>query len=575
MDVSLIHQQTGYNFQISEFSLLSFIYEVASKVFQIKINSLELYYQEKLIPNSEINALQYFKNFPVLIQVKDLTKAGSSSKADQKYQKKKHFVKCQICRLKKSIFYCRQCNQFICFECNVRYPEHYEHQKINLESGDLLLCFEEYRSIIIKRLDILCNAYKLSKENIIDILERRDIFEKLIDTLKELDKKTGQLTAMETSFKCTDQLFKMYNTNLREIEPPKFIEDTEGCFSIINEREHEMRDFIPFINLQIIKSQFNEKMFVFIKKIQELFNDLMNCINYRLNESTKLNDMTYDDIVNYNNQRINEDKESDSESDFSKKLKLPDPEINTNNNKLNDYDKKSNLNNTSINNENEDKNSNSQNNQSNLSNSNIKKNKDKDKDNDINDENNLALFLSSKKKGKINNKKEEGEKTEIKQRKKLFPLLMDSNKKKTKMNLLNRIKEKALNSEKNKEEDNILNDNNNILLKTILNKKIKKLKNGSDFPLIKTFKSENKSDIDIKPLTSQKMDKKNKLFLSHENINNLTKSKSHSKVKIFDTINTKIKTIKYNNKTKTENNFDKSKKNKHIQMKGNKFSFSN
>ena len=76
----------------------------------------------------------------------------------------------------------------------------------------------------------------------------------MIQTLKELDKKTEQLTVMETSFKCTDQLFKMYNTNLREIEPPKFIEDTEGCFSIINEREHEMREFIPFINLQIIKS---------------------------------------------------------------------------------------------------------------------------------------------------------------------------------------------------------------------------------------------------------------------------------------------------------------------------------
>ena len=107
---------------------------------------------------------------------------------------------------------------------------------------------------------------------------------------------------------------------------------------------------------------------------------------------------------------------------------------------------------------------------------------------------------------------------------------MDSNKKKAKMNLLNRIKEKALNNEKNKEEDNILNDNNNILLKTILNKKMKKMKNGSDFPLIKTLKSENKSDIDIKPLTNKKMDKNNKLFLSHENIYNLTKSKSHSKV---------------------------------------------
>ena len=331
MDVSLIHQQTGYNFQISKFSLLSFIYEVASKVFKIRINYIELYYQEKLVPNSDTNAFQYFKNFPIIIQVKDLSQAGATVKTDKRRAKRKHYVKCQICRLKKSIFYCRQCNQFICFECNVRFPEHYEHQKINLESGDLLLCFEEYRNIIIKQLDILCNSYKFSKQNIVEILERRDIFEKLIQTLKELDKKTEQLTAMETSFKCTDQLFKMYNNNLREIEPPKFIEDTEGSFSVINEREHEMKEFIPFINLQIIKSKFNEKMFVFIKEIQQLFNELMNSINFRLNEASKLYDMTYDDIVQYNNQRINEDKGSDSDSDFSKQLKVPDSNKNQNN----------------------------------------------------------------------------------------------------------------------------------------------------------------------------------------------------------------------------------------------------
>lgn len=574
MDVSLVHQQTGYNFQISEFSLLSFIYEVASKVFQIKINSIELYYQEKLVPNSEINALQYFKKFPILIQVTDLTKSGSPSKADQKHQKKKQFIKCQICRLKKSIFYCRQCNQFICFECNVRYPEHYEHQKINLESGDLLLCFEEYRSIILKRLDILCNAYKLSKENIIDILERRDIFEKLIETLKELDKKTGQLTAMETSFKCTDQLFKMYNTNLREIEPPKFIEDTEGCFSIINEREHEMRDFIPFINLQIIKSNFNEKMFDFIKKIQELFNNLMNGINYSLNESTKLHDMTYDDIVNYNNQRINEDKESDSDSDFSKKLKYPDPQPNIN------Y-KNENKNNNQNNNNNDDKNSSNQSSRSN-SNSNSYTNTNKENynnNNNINndDENIPSIFSSNIKNKNINKnktKKEEREKTEIKTRKKLFPLLLDSNRKKAKMNLLNKIKEKALNNEKNKKEDNSNNGiDNNKLFKTILNNKIKKKHNINSFPLIKTIKNKNKSEVDIKSLYKNKIDKNNKLFLSRENIYDLSKSKSQLKLKIYDTINTKIKNLKYNNKT--ENNFEKLKQNKHIKLKGNKNSFSN
>ena len=562
MDVSLVHQQTGYNFQISQFSLLSFIYEVSSKVFQIPINSIELYYQDKLVPNSDINALQYFKNFPILIQVKDLTKAGSASKAGQKQVKKKHYVKCQICRLKKSIFYCRQCNQFICFECNVRYPEHYEHQKINLESGDLMLCFEEYRSIIIKRLDILCNAYKLSKENIIDILERRDIFEKLIETLKELDKKTGQLTAMETSFKCTDQLFKMYNTNLREIEPPKFIEDTEGCFSIINEREHEMREFIPFINLQIIKSQFNVKLFDFIKNIQELFNDLMNCINFRLNESTKLYSMTYDDIVQYNNQRINEDKESDSDSDFSKKLKLSDDNKNNNNN-INE-DKISNNNSTisfksSTNNKKEEKNKENKNNSNNIN------------DKDINIK--PLIFTSNKKK----ENEKEGEKTEIKPKKKLFPLLMDSNKKKNKMNLLNKIKENAINNEKkNKVENNIINgEHSNILLKTILNKKIKKKNSLNAFPLIKTMKkNENKSEIDIISLNENKKDKNDRLFLSHENSSNLTKSKTHLKLKICDTINTKIKNLKYNHKIKTENNLKIKKKEKSLFQK-NKNSFSN
>ena len=522
MDVSLVHLQTGYNFQISKYSLLSFIYEVSSKVFQIPINSIELYYQEKIVPNSELNAFQYFKNFPIIIQVKDISKIGSTVRPDTKPPKRKHYIKCHICRLKKSIFYCRQCNQFICFECNVRYPEHYEHQKINLESGDLLLCFEEYRTIIIKQLDILCNSYKLSKENIIDILERREIFEKLIETLKELDKKTGQLTAMETSFKCTDQLFKMYNNNLREIEPPKFIEDTEGCFSIINEREHEMRDFVPFINLQIIKSKFNEKMFIFIKNIQELFNDLMNCINFRLNESTKLKEMTYEDIIQYNNQRINEDKESDSDSDFSKQLKIPDSnESKNNNNKSNNI------------NENEDISSNNKSTNSKIRSQNkINNNNTDDKSgyalnisnnkNDNDDKIIPSIFMSGKKKDK-----EEG-KTQIKSKKKLFPLLLDSNIK-NKINLLNKIKENTLNgptlfkkniiTNKNKnedkikkdykeEEDNDKNDNNNIiLLKTILNKKSKK--NINLFPLIKTKKkNENNSDIHIKSLDEKEIKKK-------------------------------------------------------------------
>ena len=571
MDVRLVHQQTGYIFQISKFSLISFIYEVASKVFKIQINSIELYYQEKLVPNSDTNALQYFKNFPILIQVKDLTKAGSTIKTEKKRSRKKHYVKCQICRQKKSIFYCRQCNQFICFECNVRFPEHYEHQKINLESGDLLLCFEEYRSIIIKQLDILCNSYKMSKENIIDILERRDIFEKLIQTLKELDKKTEQLTALETSFKCTDQLFKMYSNNLREIEPPKFIEDTEGSFSIINEREHEMRDFIPFINLQIIKSKFNEKMFAFIKTTQKLFNDIMNEINFRLNESTKLHDMTYDDIVQYNTQRMNEDKDSDSDSDISKQLKESISKNNNNKNDENNSNSNSNSNNSNKNpNVNDDKKNSNNINEANSKNSTDSKISSKSKtsvnDNVGDSKKNIPSIFTSEKKRK--------EKEEISLNKKLFPFILgDINKKSiNKKNLLNKIKENALNFDKSLNESK----QNRLLLKSLLDKKLKKNKSIESFPLINKFKkNENNSDFNIKLLDDNKNEKNNELFLSHGNLNNLSKSKSQLKIKIFDTINTnKINNIKNSTKMKTDN-FKNSSKIKQIRIKDNKNSFSN
>ena len=53
---------------------------------------------------------------------------------------------------------------------------------------------------------------------------------------------------------------------------------------------------------------------------------------------------------------------------------------------------------------------------------------------------------------------------------------------------------------------------------------------------------------------------KRKLVLFKDSINNLSKSKSQIKLKICDTINTKIKNLKHNinndyNKIKTENNF--------------------
>ena len=326
MNVSLIFQQTGYNFQISQFTPLSFIYEVAHKVFQIPANKIKLFYKEQYVPNEQTYASNYFKKFPVIINILEIKNVDQSNnnekeKTEEKIfietlsektkQKKKNYIKCQICSRKNSIFYCRNCNQFICFECNLRYPEHFSHKKISLESGDLLLCFEDYRNSVLEQLNELNNAYRFSSENIYSDQKRAELFDNLMNTLKDLDKKTQSLTIMGTSYKCNNQLLNNFNKELREIEPPKYKEETINCFGLVNEKELEIKNYISFINLQILKSKFNKKMTIFFNETKKIFNELMVEINNKLHDSLYLKEKDYNDLVSYNKEKY---KKNDSSS---------------------------------------------------------------------------------------------------------------------------------------------------------------------------------------------------------------------------------------------------------------------
>ena len=332
MNINLIYNQTGYSFQISQYTPLSFIYEVANKVFRIPANTFKLFYKEQYVPNEQITASIYFKKFPVIInivQLKEIIPSNTNEKIkiieeksfsdfEKAKQRKKNFIKCQICYRKNSIFYCRNCNQFICFECNLRYPEHFSHKKISLESGDLLLCFEEYRNSVLEQLNELNNAYRFSSENIYTDTRRSELFDNLLKSLKDLDKKTQSLTIMGTSYKCNNELLNSFNKELREIEPPKYKEDTINSFGLVNEKELEIQNYISFINLQILKSKFNIKMSIFFKEAKKIFDDLTLEINNKLNDSINLKDKNYNDLVLYNKEKYKEQMDTSNSRSNSK-----------------------------------------------------------------------------------------------------------------------------------------------------------------------------------------------------------------------------------------------------------------
>lgn len=369
MSVNLIYQQTGYRFQISQFTPLTFIYDVACKVFQITHN-IHIFYKDQLVPNEQIYSSNFFKKFPVTLNIVEIKKPAqqnqsskskniddkngrdvtqsSSSLPETNKPKKRNFIKCQICLKKNSIFYCRNCNQFVCFECNIRYPEHFNHQKVNLESGDIFLCFEEYKSNVLGLLNELNSAYKFSCGNIYSEQKREEIFDELMDGMEDLDKKTQTLTIMGTSYKCNNELLSNYNKEIKEIAAPKLNDEVVDSFTLVNDKELEINHYVGFINLQIIKSEFNIKMDIFINKAKKIIEELKAEINNKLNDSMNLKTKDYETIISYNNKKYKE-QNSSSDSDSSSSSSISKKSSETSSNESN------NINNANNNNNNEPK----------------------------------------------------------------------------------------------------------------------------------------------------------------------------------------------------------------------------
>lgn len=88
MNVNLIYKQTGYSFQITQFTALSFIYEVTNKVFRIPIGSFKLFYKEQYIPNTQSQVSDYFKKFPIIINVLENKKPNHQNEKSKTNEEK-------------------------------------------------------------------------------------------------------------------------------------------------------------------------------------------------------------------------------------------------------------------------------------------------------------------------------------------------------------------------------------------------------------------------------------------------------------------------------------------------------
>ncbi len=358
MNVTLVYKNQEYNLELMKKIPLSYLYKKTEEKFKLPQNDIELYFNDLYIPNSNKPSMDFFKEIKTCrIDIKyknaslnttlnkekndNLLKGKSSFfpslkklNLTNKKKKKKHFITCQLCKKKDSIIYCRNCNNFICLECNIRYPIHYEHKILNLEKGNLKNCVDIYRKLIMDELLIVKTAFISSSEWIIDDQIRFEYFQNLVELIKEIDEKSFELSSIKTSYNVELEYINDVRRELFDIEVPNFKDEIIDVFTLINEKEHVLNNYATSVNLQVIKSLFNKKMIELFENIQIHLQGILTDVNIKLNDAKQINGYGVKELKVYN----------DSHSESSTK---EDDNLN-NNNHINNY----NNNNNSFNNNN-------------------------------------------------------------------------------------------------------------------------------------------------------------------------------------------------------------------------------
>ena len=351
MNVNLVYNNSGYNIDLLKNTLTSYLYNVANTIYEIPLENIQLYYDSKLIPNNSKLLTDYItinsksikvtvlnkeekeidslfieqKKSPKNVLLKKKKKVTSSSAISKLT---KEYIKCQICNKKNAILYCRKCNEFNCFECNIKYPEHQDHLIINLENRNLLDSTSLYKKELMKELDIVEKSYIKSSEWMITDEIRKEYLENLVGLIKEIENKSQELSNLKTQYDVeNNNILLELKKEIVNIESPIYSDETIQTFSEINEKDKELENYTYCVNLQVIKSKFNQKLIDLFEIVQNYLVSILNDAKSKIDEFQNLGKCNIKEleIYNENNLNINEKIE---DIKYKKKRKLFLPDIN-------------------------------------------------------------------------------------------------------------------------------------------------------------------------------------------------------------------------------------------------------
>ena len=327
MNIKLVFRDSNFKLDIMEDTPCQYLYSVAQKVFRKKSTDIILFYGKIEIENDsrllfdvmgkddkddildeeiiivkmkkdllneygskyKIKAIKLKgndnnnnnsdKQLPYILKTKE-----NSNNNNEKLRRKKLPIKCQICSHKNSIFYCRDCNMFICFECNIRYTEHHKHKRINLEDGDTKLGMQTYKEKILGELKLIDLSYQKFSKWILSNIDRDNIIQTTFKLLERIKKSSQRLSDIKTLYNLEQDMIKNLKNEIEQTKPPIIQEELVDIFSTLNSKDKEIENYIKCVDLQIIKTEYNKVLVNCITDAQKCLNKIIEDVDSKLHE---------------------------------------------------------------------------------------------------------------------------------------------------------------------------------------------------------------------------------------------------------------------------------------------------
>ena len=321
MNITLIYNDSKFNVDILNDTTCQYLYNIANKIFRLPFSQFRLVYKETEIENNSrlifsvlsqidpdnnsnsiiirvesvpLPAIQSQTSIPTRSPSDDIkTESGKTKK------NKGDITLCQICNYKNSIYYCRVCNLFVCFECNVRYNEHKNHDKINLEDGDAFLGCDVYREEIIKDINIIELGFKQTQQWMIDNTDREAFLQGLFKSLEYIRSHSLSLADMKTMYSLDQEMINDFKTEVDKIQVPKNREEIFESFNNLNLKENELRNYTKFLKKKKKKTEYNKVLLRCLDKVKQNMDQLGAEVKARLAECEEIKFRNINDIKLY------------------------------------------------------------------------------------------------------------------------------------------------------------------------------------------------------------------------------------------------------------------------------------